>query len=127
MEENTRDIELMSKEELEKFVGTNLALIGKDIYSTLDGKFTVKHVSYVIVEGVKDPTKYWYGESPWQPGSCCEVVQRNFTNKDEARKWKDRSYQLYNYVTMWDIRMGKKSRKETVERRRLERMEALRK
>lgn len=118
------NIERMTQDQLEKFVSADLRPIGRDIYATVDGKFSVKHVSFVMVEGINDPKRFWFGDEPWSPGKACEITQVKHTDSDEASKWLAASYKLYEYVEMWNQKLGRLSRKDTVERRRLERMEA---
>jgi hypothetical protein len=106
----------MSKEQLEDFLDVELRQIGTNIYSTTDGKFSVKHMNYISIEGVPEP------ESWWSPGWKIEVVTKNFFSSEAAQKWIAQSYKLYEHVEGFLKRNGNKSREETVIRRRLERM-----
>lgn len=113
------DMERMSKEELEEFVGAELAEIGANIYATKDGRFAVKHVNYVSVEGILDPTK----EPLWKPGYWTKITKMNFWEKSAAKAWLQRSHELFKYLEMFEEGMGRKGQYEkTVIRRRLDRM-----
>lgn len=123
------DIERMSKEQLEEFVGAELVEIGSNIYATVDGKFAVKHVSHVTVEGIEDPYKL---RPDWKSGYNVEVRDKNFRSKAEARKWLKQAYKLYKHILAseewrndynakhgYSLALG---RDATVVRRRLQRM-----
>jgi hypothetical protein len=123
---NTYYIDRMTQEQLEEFIAADLKQIGRDIYATVDGKFSVKHVSFVVVEGINDPKKTWFGDEPWKPGKRVEITEAKHTDSDGARRWLSASYALYQFAEMWNQTLGRQPRKDTVERRRLERMEAFR-
>jgi hypothetical protein len=119
------NIDRMTQDQLEEFVSADLRPIGTNIYATVDGKFSVKHVSFVVVEGISDPKRMWFGDEPWKPGRRAEITEAKHTNSDEASKWLSESYLFYKFAEMWNHTLGRLARKDTVERRRLERMEAI--
>lgn len=113
------DMERMSKEQLEEFVGAELAEIGANIYATKDGKFSVKHVNYVKVEGISDPSL----DPMWEPGYHAKVTDRPFSSSSKARAWLKQAYKLYEFLEQFEETMGRRGQyQKTVIRRRLERM-----
>jgi len=123
------DIETMSKEQLEEFVGAELQQIADNMYCTTDGKFSVKHVNYVMVEGIKDPHDLY---PDFKLGQLVEVTQGRMKSASAARKWLKQAYKLYKYVLAAEESHNKYlakhgytlalGRDATVIRRRLERM-----
>lgn len=76
---------IMSQAELEEFVGMELVQIGRNAFSTNDGMFTVRRVSYVEIMGISDPKKSpWFGESPWKIGNEVEIKKKIFVDSEES-------------------------------------------
>lgn len=125
-------LEKMSQEQLEQFVGEELAELGEGIYTTKDGMVTVKEVRYLQIVGIRDPREPRWSplrhkevvpEPNWEPGEYIDHPTEYVVHSaDQAAKICKQTRTVWDARVLWERKRNDSSKSESQRQRRLRRI-----
>lgn len=125
-------LEKMSQEQLEEFVGEELAELGDGIYTTKDGMVTVKEVRYLKVQGIRDPREPQWSmlrgkdvvpEPDWQPGEyIIKPTEYTVHTAERAAQICKQTRTVWDARVLWERKHNDSSSSESQRQRRLRRI-----